>query len=61
MVYLHLLRDYGVIKAGSVERFHPLIAQKLLDRGIAELEADFIKGMVRPPLDKQVKAAPRQK
>lgn len=61
MIYLHLLKDYGVIKAGSVERFHPKVAEKLLAEGIAELEADMIKGMMRPPLDKQVKAAPRSK
>lgn len=61
MIYLHLLKDYGVIKAGSVERFHPEIAKRLLADGIAELEADMIKAMTRPPVDKQVKAAPRHK
>lgn len=61
MIYLHLLKDYGVIRSGSVERFHPEIAKRLLAEGIAELEADMIKRLNRPPVDKQVKAAPRQK
>ena len=61
MIFLHLLRDYGVIPAGSVERFHPEIAKRLLAEGIAEPEADMLKQMAQPPVDKQVKAAPRQK
>lgn len=61
MVYLHLLQDYGVIPKGSVERFHPRIAEQLLREGIAELESDMIKGMARPPVDKQMKSAPRSK
>jgi hypothetical protein len=61
MVFLHLLKDYGVIKAGSVERFHPEIAKRLLAEGIAERESDMLKRMSQSPVDKQVKAAPRRK
>ena len=57
MIYLHLLKDFGVIKAGSVERFAPSIAERLIADGTAELEKD----MIRPPIDKQVKAAPVRK
>ena len=64
MVYLRLLQDYspavGLVR-GSVERFSPRLAARLIKDGIAEPVERESKGFDEPPFNKQMKAAPRKK
>ena len=65
MVYLRMLQDYspavGLVR-GRVERFSPRLAARLIADGIAEeVERGESMGFDEPPLNKQMKAAPRKK